>query len=222
MRPTTGIKNDCIVTSKKILAATGTGTQVLTFPANQTIFTQGDAVGTLFYIQEGRVKLTVVSKFGKIATLGIFSEGEFFGEGGLAGQSMRMASATAMSACKLLQIADNAMVIALRRERELSDLFIMQMLTQNIRYHEALVDQLFDRSEIRLARVLLLLAFWGKEGAATSAISEISEDSLASMAGTNRPHVSSLMKHFRESGFLAYSKNGLQVHTSLLSFVLRG
>jgi CRP/FNR family transcriptional regulator, cyclic AMP receptor protein len=222
MRPTMRIKNDCIVTSRKILAATGTGTKVMAFPEDQTIFTQGDAVGTVFYIQEGRVKLTVVSKFGKKTTLGIFGAGEFFGEGGLAGQSMRTASATSMSACKLLRIADNEMVIALRRERELSDLFIMQMLTRNIRYHEALVDQLFDRSEIRLARVLLRLALWGKEGTATSVIAEVSEESLASMAGTDQPHVNSLMKHFRESGFLAYSKSGLQVHTSLLGFVLLG
>jgi CRP/FNR family cyclic AMP-dependent transcriptional regulator len=222
MRPTMRIKNDCIVTSRKIRAATGTGTKVVAFPEDQTIFTQGDAVGTVFYIQEGRVKLTVVSKFGKKATLEIFSAGEFFGEGGLAGQSMRMASATAMSACKLLQIADKAMLVALRRERELSDRFIMQMLARNIRYHEALVDQLFDRSEIRLARVLLMLAFFGKKGATGSVIAKVSEESLASMAGTNQRHVSSLMKHFRESGFLAYGKSGLQVHTSLLSFVLRG
>ncbi len=222
MRPTMRIKNDCIVTSRKILAATGAGCEVVAFPANQPIFMQGDAVGTVFYIQEGRVELTVVSKFGKKATLGTFSEGEFFGEGGLAGQSMRTGSATAMSACILLRIADKAMVVALQRERDLSNLFIMQMLARNIRYHEALVDQLFDRSEIRLARVLLLLAFWGKDGTATSVIAEASEESLASMAGTDEAHVNSLMKHFRESGFLAYSKSGVQVHTSLLGFLLRG
>jgi len=222
MRPTMSVKNNCILTSRKILAITGTSTKVVTLPQNQTIFTQGDAVGTVFYIQEGKVKFTVVSKFGKKAALGIFSEGEFFGEGGLAGQSMRMGSATAMSACKLLRIAEKAMEVALRTERDLSDLFIMQLLARNIRYHETLVDQLFDRSEMRLARVLLMLALFGKEGAAASVITEVSEESLASMAGTNRPHVSSLMKHFRESGFLAYSKSGLQIHTSLLSFVLRG
>lgn len=216
MAPTT-----TILTSRKILDVTGTGTKVVTFSKDQAIYTQGDAVGTVFYIQEGCVKLTVVSKFGKKAALGIFSEGEFFGEDGLAERPLRLGSATTMSDCKLLRIADKAMAVALRRERDLSDLFIMQLLARNIRYQEALVDQLFDRSEMRLARVLLMLALFGK-GGAESVIAEISEESLASMAGTNRPHVSSLMKQFRESGFLAYSKSGLQVHTSLLSFVLRG
>ena len=217
MEPTT-----TIIISRMILKSTGTSAKVVTLSKNQAIYTQGDSVGAVFYIQEGKVRLTVVSRFGKKAALGIFSEGEFFGEDGLAERPLRLGSATAMSDCKLLRIAKKAMAAALRKERDLSDLFIMQLLARNIRYQSAIVDQLFDRSDMRLARVLLMLALFGKDGAAESAIVEVSEESLASMAGTNRPQLSFLIKHFRESGFLADSKSGLQVHTSLLSFVLRG
>ena len=136
----------------------------MAFPKKQAIFAQGDAADAVFYIQEGKVRLTVVSKFGKEATLGILSEGEFFGEGGLAGQPLRMGSATAMTDCELLQIDKKAMMLALHREHTLSDLFVAYLLARNIRYHEDLVDQLFDSSEKRLARVLLLLAHFGKEG----------------------------------------------------------
>jgi CRP/FNR family cyclic AMP-dependent transcriptional regulator len=211
-----------VLISRMILNTTGPGTSVVTLSKNQAIYTQGDAVGAVFYIQEGKVKLTVVSRFGKKAALGIFSEGEFFGEDGLAQRPLRLGSATAMSDCKVLRIAEKAMAVALQKERDLSDLFIMQLLARHIRYQEGLVDQLFDRSEIRLARVLLLLALFGKQGAAESIPAEVNEESLASMAGTNPPQVRSLMEHFRESGYLAYSKGGLQVRSSLLSFVLRG
>ena len=211
-----------VLISRMILNTTGPGTGVVTLSKNQAIYTQGDAVGAVFYIQEGKVKLTVVSRFGKKAALGIFSEGEFFGEDGLAQRPLRLASATAMSDCKVLRIAEKAMAVALQKERDLSDLFIMQLLARHIRYQEALVDQFFDRSDIRLARVLLMLAHFGKQGAAESIAAEVNEESLASMAGTNPPQVRSLMEHFRESGYLAYSKGGLQVRSSLLSFVLRG
>ena len=211
-----------VLISKMILNTTGPATNVVTLSKNQTIYTQGDAVGAVFYIQEGKVKLTVVSRFGKKAALGIFREGEFFGEDGLAQRPLRLGSATAVSDCQVLRIPEKAMAVALQKERDLSDLFIMQLLARNIRYQEALVDQFFDRSEIRLARVLLMLARFGKEGAAESVTADVNEESLASMAGTNPPQLRTLMKHFRESGYLAYSKCGLQVHTSLLSFVLRG
>ena len=211
-----------VLISRMILNTTGPAASVVTLSKNQAIYTQGDAVGAVFYIQEGKVKLTVVSRFGKKAALGIFSEGEFFGEDGLAQRPLRLGSATAISACKVLRIPEKAMAAALREERDLTDLFIMQLLGRNIRYQEALVDQFFDRSEIRLARVLLMLALFGKEGATASVTADVNEESLASMAGTNPPRVRSLMKHFRGSGYLAHSKCGLQVRTSLLSFVLRG
>ena len=208
--------------SRMILNTTGPSTSALTLAKNQAVYTQGDPVGAVFYIQEGKVKLTVVSSFGKKAALGIFSEGEFFGEDGLAHRPLRLASATAMSDCKVLRIAEEAMAVALQKERGLSDLFMMQLLARHIEYQEAMVDQLFDRTEIRLARVLLMLALFGKQGAAESIPAEVTEQSLASMTGTNPPKVRSLMAHFRESGYLAYSKDGLQVRSSLLGFVLRG
>src|ERR1035438_4751518 len=139
---------------KKFLATIGAGRKVVTFPKKQTIFTQGDAADSVFYIQEGKIRLTVVSKIGKEATLGILSEGEFFGEGGLAGQPLRMGSATAMTDCELMCIDKKAMVEALHREHQFSDMFVAYLLSRNIRYEEDLVDQLFNSSEKRLARDL--------------------------------------------------------------------
>ena len=211
-----------VLISKMILNSTGPGTSVVAVSKNQAIYTQGDAVGTVFYIQEGKVELTVVSRFGKKAVLGTFREGEFFGEDGLAQRPLRLGSASAMSDCKVLRIAEKAMAVALRKDRDLSDLFIKQLLARHIRYQEALVNQFFDRSEMRLARVLLMLAHFGKEGAAESVTTKVNEESLASLASTNPRQVRSLMKHFTQSGFLTYSESGLQVYTSLLSFVLRG
>ncbi len=208
--------------SRMILNATGPGSSVVALSKNQAIYTQGDAVGAVFYIQEGKIELTVVSRFGKKAALATFSEGEFFGEDGLAQRQLRLGSATAISDCKVLRIAEKAMAVALRTERDLSDLFIMQLLARHIQYQEALIDQLVDRSEIRLARVLLMLARFGKQGAAESVIAQVSDESLASMAGTNQPRVSYLMKIFRKSGFVTFGESGLQVHTPLLRFVLRG
>src|ERR1700674_2412794 len=146
------------------LATIGEGRKFVPFPKKQTIFTQGDPTDAIFYIQEGKVRLTVVSKIGKEATLGILGEGEFFGEGGLAGQPLRMGSATAMTDCELLRIDKKAMSLALHREHAFSDLFVAYLLTRNIRYEEDLVDQLFNSSEKRLARMLLLLGHFGKEG----------------------------------------------------------
>jgi len=171
---------------KKFLATIGEGRKVVAFPSKQTIFTQGEAADAVFYIQQGKVRLTVVSKLGKEATLGILSEGEFFGEGGLAGQSLRMGSATAMTDCELLQIDKKAMVLALHREHTFSDLFVAYLLARNIRYEEDLVDQLFNSSEKRLARILLLLAHFGKEGVPEIVIPKISQETLAEMIGTTR------------------------------------
>ena len=149
---------------KTFLATIGVGRKLLTVPAKQTIFAQGDSADCVFYIQKGKVRLTVVSKIGKEATIGILGEGSFFGEGSLAGQLLRMGSATAMTDCEILRVEKKAMMDALHREHTFSDLFVAYLLARNIRYEEDLVDQLFNSSEKRLARVLLLLAHFGKEG----------------------------------------------------------
>jgi CRP-like cAMP-binding protein len=205
---------------KKFLATIAEGRKVVAFPKKQTIFTQGDAAESVFYIQEGKVRLTVVSKIGKEATLGILSEGEFFGEGGLAGQPLRMGSATAMTDCELLQIDKKAMMLALHREHTFSDLFVAYLLARNIRYEEDLVDQLFNSSEKRLARILLLLAHFGKDGVPQTVIPQISQETLAEMIGTTRSRVSFFMNRFRKLGFLDYGGSGMQVHSSLLNIVL--
>jgi len=205
---------------KEFLATIGEGRKVVPFSRKQTIFTQGDAADSVFYIQEGKVRLTVVSKIGKEATLGILSEGEFFGEGGLAGQPLRMGSATAMTDCELLCIDKKAMMLALHREHAFSDLFVTYLLARNIRYEEDLVDQLFNSSEKRLARILLLLAHFGKEGTPETVIAKISQETLAEMIGTTRSRVSFLMNRFRKLGFVDYGESGLQVHSSLLNIVL--
>jgi CRP/FNR family transcriptional regulator, cyclic AMP receptor protein len=205
---------------KEFLATIGEGRKVVVFAKKQTIFTQGDAADAVFYIQEGKVRLTVVSKNGKEATLGILSEGEFFGEGGLAGQPLRIGSATAMTDCEVLSIDKKAMMLALHREHTFSDLFVAYLLARNIRYEEDLVDQLFNSSEKRLARLLLLLAHFGKEGVPETVIPKISQETLAEMIGTTRSRVSFFMNRFRELGFLDYGGGGLQVHSSLLSVVL--
>ena len=205
---------------QQFLATIGEGRKVIAFPKKQAVFSQGDAADAVFYIQEGKVRLTVVSKIGKEATLGILSSGDFFGEGGLAGQPLRMGSATAMTDCELLRIDKNAMMLALHREHAFSDLFVAYLLARNIRYEEDLVDQLFNSSEKRLARLLLLLAHFGKEGAPQIVIPKISQETLAEMIGTTRSRVSFFMNRFRKLGFLDYGENGMQVHSSLLNIVL--
>jgi len=204
---------------QKFLATIGEGRKVVVFPKKQAIFAQGDAANAVFYIQKGKVRLTVVSKMGKEATIGILSEGSFFGEGCLAGQQLRMASATAMADSELLRIEKNAMMDVLHREHALSDVFVAYLLTRNIRYEEDLVDQLFNSSEKRLARILLLLTRFGKEGSPETVIPKISQETLAEMVGTTRSRVSFFMNRFRKLGFIHYN-GGLQVHSSLLDVVL--
>ena len=189
------------------------------FQTRQGIFAQGDTADAVFYIQTGKVKLTVVSKTGKEATIGILSDGDFFGEGGLAGQLLRMSSATAMTDCAVLRIDKKAMMEALHREHEFSDLFVAYLLSRNIRYEEDLVDQLFNSSEKRLARILLLLAHFGKEGKPEPVVPKISQEMLAEMIGTTRSRVSFFMNRFRKLGFIHYN-GGLEVHSSLLHVVL--
>ena len=200
------------------LATIGDGRNFVHFPKKQTIFAQGDASDAVFYIQTGKVKLTVVSETGKEATIGILGERDFFGEACLAGQPLRMLTATAMTDCAILRIDKKAMMQALHRKHEFSDLFVAYLLGRNIRYEEDLVDQLFNSSEKRV-RVLLLLARFGKEGTPESVVPKVSQEMLAEMIGTTRSRVSFFMNRFRKLGFIHYN-GGLQVHSSLLSVVL--
>jgi CRP-like cAMP-binding protein len=221
MAPTASAQKKRDFDPRKFLATIGVDRKVVSFPKKQTIFTQGDAADTIFYIQEGKISLTVVSQIGKEATLGILNAGEFFGEGSLAGQALRMGSATAMTDCELLQIDKKAMILALHREHAFSDMFVAYLLARNIRYEEDLVDQLFNSSEKRLARVLLLLAHFGKEGVPETVVPKISQETLAEMVGTTRSRVSFFMNRFRKLGFVDYDAgSGLQVHSSLLNVVL--
>jgi CRP/FNR family transcriptional regulator, cyclic AMP receptor protein len=201
------------------LATIGEGRKSVLFQRKQGIFAQGDTADAVFYLQTGKVKLTVVSKTGKEATIGILTNGDFFGEGSLAGQLLRMSSATAMTDCAILRIDKKAMIEALHREHEFSDVFVAYLLARNIRYEEDLVDQLFNSSEKRLARILLLLAHFGKEGVPETVVPKISQEMLAEMIGTTRSRVSFFMNRFRKLGFIHYN-GGLQVHSSLLSVVL--
>ena len=220
--PSMTAMNEHCGNSEKILRAIGNGAETVGFRKKQQVFKQGDTAGPVFYIREGKVRLTVLSRFGQEATLGILSEGDFFGDGSLAGQALRMMSATAISDCELLQIDNNAMMLALHREITLSDLYVAHLLAWNNRYHEALVDQLFGSSEIRLARVLLLLAQFGQEGTPEARIPTVSQEELAVMACTTPGRVRFFLDNFKKSGFVDVSNSGLQIHSSLLNVVLRG
>src|SRR5438270_7244578 len=210
--------------AKTFLATIGEGRRILAVPRNETIFTQGDAADAVFYVKKGKVRLTVVSKTGREATIGILDVGSFFGEGALAGQALRMGSASAMTDCEILRVDKKAMKQAIHREQAFSDMFVAYLLARNIRYEEDLVDQLFNSSEKRLARVLLLLAHFGKDGIQeTAQVPKISQERLAEMVGTTRSRVSFFMNRFRKLGFVHYAggvEGGLQVHSSLLSVVL--
>ena len=211
--------------SQSFLATVGKGRTRVFFRENQTIFSQGDACDALFYIQNGKVRLTVVSKSGKEATIALLDEGSFLGEGSLAGQTLRMGSAVAVTDCQLLRIAKKAMLDALHRGHAFSEVFVAYLLARNIRYEDDLVDHLFNSSEKRLARVLLMLAHFGKEGMPNTVVPKISQKTLAGMVGTSRSRVSSFMNRFRKLGFVDYADGvdgELQVHSSLLSVVLHG
>lgn len=201
------------------LATIGEGRKIVSAPKKQKIFAQGDRADAVFYVQKGKVRLTVVSKAGKEATIGIVSERNFFGEGVLAGQLLRMGSAVALTDCSLLRVEKKAMVDALQREHTFSDLFVAYLLARNIRYEEDLVDQLFNSSEKRLARILLLLAHFGKETIPDAVVPKVSQETLAEMIGTTRSRVSFFMNRFRKLGFIHYNGR-LQVHGSLLNVVL--
>ena len=205
------------------LATIGDGRRTLTVPKKQLVFSQGDAADAIFYILEGKIRLSVVSSSGKEATIGLITQGNFIGEGALAGQPLRMGSALCITPCNLMRIERRAMVDALHREPAFSEMFVAYLLARNIRYEEDLIDQLFNSSEKRLARALLMLSHFGKEGAPQSVVPKISQETLAEMIGTTRSRVSFFMNRFRKLGFIQYAKGeetGLQVHSSLLSVVL--
>jgi CRP/FNR family cyclic AMP-dependent transcriptional regulator len=219
MTPVAAAKKKRNFDPKTFLATLGEGRTIVPVPKNQTIYAQGDACDALFYIQKGTVRLTVVSKNGKEATIGILNPGDFFGEGGLAGQPLRMGSASTMTDCELMRIDKKEMMLALHREHTLSDMFTAYLLGRNIRYEEDLVDQLFNSSEKRLARILLLLAHFGKDGIQEAVIPKISQETLAEMVGTTRSRVNFFMNRFRKLGFIHYN-GGMEIHSSLLNVVL--
>jgi CRP/FNR family cyclic AMP-dependent transcriptional regulator len=186
---------------------------------NKAVFSQGDLADAIFYIQKGRVKLTVVSEHGKEAVVGILGAGDFFGEGCLAGQALRMSTATALAECAILRLEKAGIIRLLHAEPSFAEVFLKYLLTRNIRIEEDLVDQLFNSSEKRLARVLLLLANYGKEAKPEPVVAKISQETLAEMIGTTRSRVSFFMNKFRKLGFIEY--NGvIKVHGSLLTVVL--
>jgi CRP/FNR family transcriptional regulator, cyclic AMP receptor protein len=220
MTPVVAAKKRSKFDPKTFLSIINGGRKIAAFPKKQTIFAQGDSCDAVFYIQEGKVRLTIVSKAGKEATIGILNKGDFFGEGCLTGQPLRMCSATAMTDCSVMRIDKKSMMEVLHREHAFSDMFVAYLLARNIRYEEDLVDQLFNSSEKRLARTLLLLAHFGKDGVSETVIPKMSQEILAEMVGTTRARVSFFMNRFRKLGFVDYDDSGLQVHSSLLNVVL--
>src|SRR5213080_5410996 len=201
------------------LATVGLARTITQFPKDHKIFSQGDPAESVFYIQEGRVKLKVRSKQGKEAVIAILGTGDFLGEACLIGQTVCLATATAIAPSSILRIEKNEMLRVLHEERTFSDFFIPYVLSRNVRAQEDLVDQLFNSSEQRLARTLLLLANYGKEGTPETVVPEINQETLAGMVGTTRSRVSFFMNKFKKLGLIDY-KDGLRVHRSLLNVVL--
>ena len=196
------------------------GKTVVEYGEGRSVFLQGQPAETLFYIRRGKIQLSVISHQGKQAIVAILGAGEFFGEGCLAGQSLRMATATALTDCIFDRIEKSLMVKILHEHHDISELFVNHLLTRNIRYEADLVDQLFNSSEKRLARILLLLSNLGKESKSEAVIPRVSQDTLAQMIGTTRSRVSHFMNNFRNNGFIDYDDKELTVHSSLLSIVL--
>jgi CRP-like cAMP-binding protein len=204
---------------KVFLSKANGGRTMADYDENQVIFSQGDPADAIFYIHKGKVKLGVVSSQGKEAVVAILGAGDFFGEGCLAGQPMRMGTAVSMSACSTMRIEKSDVIRVLHEQPSFSEVFVAHLLSRNIRIEEDLVDQLFNSSEKRLARVLLLLANFGKEGTPQTVIPKISQETLAEIIGTTRSRVSFFMNRFRKLGFIHYN-GGLKIHSSLLNVVL--
>jgi CRP/FNR family cyclic AMP-dependent transcriptional regulator len=204
---------------KTFLAIVGEGKTILEFRKDEVVFAQGDAADAVFYIQKGRVKVVVISEQGKEAVVGIFGPGQFFGEGCMNGHSVRIATTTAMEECLVTAIKKTAMLAVLHEQPKFSEVFIAYLLTRNSRIEEDLIDQLFNSSEKRLARLLLLLANFGKEGSPQPITPNISQETLAEMIGTTRSRVSFFMNKFRKLGFISYNGK-IEVNSSLLNAVL--
>ena len=204
---------------KSFLAKVGDGRSIDRFGKDQIVFSQGDAADAVFFIQKGKAKVTVVSEQGKEAVVAIFGTNEFFGEGCLAGQAQRIATVTTMMDCVIMRLEKAAVVDVIHREPAFSEMFIAHLLGRTIRVEADLVDQLFNSSEKRLARLLLLLANFGKDGKPEPIIAKISQETLAEMIGTTRSRVSFFMNKFRKLGFINYN-GGIHVHSSLLNVVL--
>jgi CRP/FNR family transcriptional regulator, cyclic AMP receptor protein len=206
--------------SKAFLAKVGVGKSISKFSKGQNVFAQGDVADAVFYIQKGKIKLTVVSEQGKEAVVGILEPGQFFGEGCLNGHPLRIATTTAMEDCVVTRISKTAMIAAIESRPKFSQLFMAYLLARNSRIEEDLIDQLFNSSEKRLARLLLLLANFGKEASPQPIGVTISQETLAEMIGTTRSRVSFFMNKFRKLGFISYNGK-IEVHSSLLNAVLR-
>jgi CRP/FNR family cyclic AMP-dependent transcriptional regulator len=204
---------------KSFLARVGAGRTHVKYETNAAIFSQGDAADAVFYLQKGKAKVAVLSKNGREAVLALMGPGDFFGEGCLNGQQQRLATVTAMTECAVTRLDKTTMVRVLHEEPKFADLFINYLLSRNSRVEEDLVDQLFNSSEKRLARALLLLANFGKDGKTEPVLAKISQETLADMIGTTRSRVSFFMNKFRRLGFVDYNGT-IEVHNSLLSVVL--
>jgi CRP-like cAMP-binding protein len=204
---------------KDFLANVGDGRTTAEYHKNQTVYSQGDAANSVFYIQKGKIKIIVVSEHGKEAVVAILGKDEFFGEGCLAGQPRRIATAVVMTECEIMEIENAAIVRVLHEQSAFSEMFVAYLLTRKNRVEEDLVDQLFNSSEKRLARALLLLANFGKEGSPEPIIAKVSQEMLADMIGTTRSRVSFFMNKFRKLGFIEYN-GSITVHRSLLNAVL--
>ena len=205
--------------SKAFLAVVGRGRTIKQYRKGRTIFAQGDPADAVFYLQRGKVKIAIVSPRGKEAVIAILDADNFFGEGAMAGQPLRIATAIALTDCSVVQVKKSVMTRLLHDEPDFSEVFITHLLTRNIRIEEDLIDQLFNSSEKRLARILLLLANFGKEGHPEEVIPTISQETLAEMIGTTRSRVSFFLNKFRKLGFIEYN-GGMHVHTSLLNVIL--
>jgi CRP/FNR family cyclic AMP-dependent transcriptional regulator len=204
---------------RKFLAKVGNGKTISEFQKDQVVFSQGEVGDAVFYIQKGKVKLTVISEQGKEAVVGVLGPGQFFGEGCLNGHPLRVTTSMAMVECRITRIAKTAMIATMHDEPEFSELFMAYLLTRNSRIEEDLIDQLFNSSEKRLARLLLLLANFGKDGRPEPIVGTFSQETLAEMIGTTRSRVSFFMNKFRKLGYIEYNGT-LEIHNSLLNVVL--
>jgi CRP-like cAMP-binding protein len=209
------------LSSDEILSTLASGREIVPFRKKQTIFAQGDRSDAIFYVHKGKIRLTVVAKNGKQATIALLGEGDFFGEGCLAEQPFRVCFATAMTDCSVMRIDKRAMVDLLLQEQAFSQMFLSYLLKRNMRYEEDLLDQLFNSSEKRLARILLQLSGFGKDDHGEVAPPRLSQETLAQMVGTTRSRVNFFMNRFRKLGFVDYYNDSLRVHPSLLRVVLR-